>query len=138
MSNVNFFQEDCDYIIANQDVIAHWILDIIGNEKKKSGEINIILCSDEYLLDLNQKFLERDTYTDVIAFDYNEPDLINGDIFISIDRVQENAKQYDVAETVELQRVIAHGVLHLLGYQDNTDVKKQKMRRLEDKYLQML
>lgn len=138
MSNVNFFNEDCDYIIEKNDIIAKWVLKIIHDEGMNTGDINIILCSDNYLLELNKKYLSRDNLTDVIAFDYKEGETISGDIFISIERVIENARKYKVSESAELNRVIAHGVLHLTGYQDETAYKKQKMRRLEDIYLNLL
>lgn len=109
-----------------------WIKHIAQREGRRVGELNVILCSDEYLLDMNQKYLNHNTYTDIITFDYSEDNRLSGDIFISTDRVQENASMYNVDFQDELKRVIAHGVLHLCGYKDKTKMEKEKMREMEN------
>lgn len=138
MAEINFFNEDSNYIIPEQDKISAWIQRIIQYEQKKCGDISIITTSDDYLLQVNMQYLQKDTLTDVIAFDYNEENIVNGDIFISIERIRENAEKYRVEMLNELLRVIAHGTLHLIGYEDNTDARKLEMSKLEDKYLAML
>lgn len=118
--------------------MKQWIHKVIENENCTVENLNIILCSDNYLLELNKKYLQRDTLTDVIAFDYSETDSISGDIFISIDRVGENAEKYAPDFENELHRVIIHGVLHLLGYDDQNETDKQKMTQKENESLEML
>lgn len=108
---------------------------IISKEKKKTGEISVILCSDEDLLQINKKFLKKSYYTDIITFDYSEGDQISGDLYISFERIKENALQFQVSINDELKRVIIHGVLHLLGLKDNTPEEKSLMRESEDRYL---
>ena len=112
-----------------------WVEKIITSENKKLGDIVFIFCNDTYLLEKNIKFLNHDTLTDVITFDYCEKDKINGDIFISIDRIQENAKFFEVTFLNELHRVMAHGLLHLLGYKDKTQEDATIMRSKENFYL---
>src|SRR5690606_7296868 len=108
----------------------------IRSEKFRLGELNFILCSDEYLLDINKQYLNHDTYTDIITFDTSEePGKINADIFISIQREQENALNFKTEPTDELHRVMIHGVLHLVGYPDKTSPEKKLMRSKEDEYL---
>lgn len=112
-----------------------WITNSIFSEKSKVGTINIILTSDELLLETNINYLHHDYYTDIITFDYSDNDLLSGDLFISIDRVTDNAKFYNVSFIDELKRVIIHGVLHLLGYNDITDEEKIVMKQKENIYL---
>jgi rRNA maturation RNase YbeY len=136
---IQFFYEEVDFALEDEGKIAGWIEDTIVGEKMVPGVINVIFCSDEYLLDLNQRFLERDTLTDVIAFDYGDAEKsISGDVFISIERIQDNALRFDISEDHELFRVIIHGILHLCGYTDKTDKEKSDMTVLEDKYLSLL
>lgn len=113
----------------------YWLEKIITSENKKLGEIVFIFCNDAYLLEKNIKFLKHDTLTDVITFDYCEKDKINGDVFISIDRIKENAIFFDVTFLNELHRVMAHGLLHLLGYKDKTQEDATIMRSKENFYL---
>ncbi len=114
-----------------------WIKDVIEKEKKQVGTITVIFCNDEYLMEMNQKYLEHDTFTDIITFDYsNGSSEISGDLFISTERVAENAIQLGVLFDEELHRVIIHGVLHLIGYNDKEREDIKRMRRKEDYYLQ--
>ena len=98
----------------------------------QTGHLSFVFCTDEYLLEVNKKFLNHDYYTDIITFDYNESDTVSGDLIISIDRVKENALIHQCTFHLELYRVIIHGVLHLLGFSDKTEIQKKKMRELED------
>lgn len=137
---IQFFYEEVEFILNEEDTIRNWIRDSITSEGKEAGVINIIFCNDNYLLDLNLRFLDRDTLTDVIAFDYNEDDvgLTSGDVFISIERIHENARKFGSSDERELNRVIIHGILHLCGYTDKSSEEKQDMTALEDKYLSLL
>ena len=112
-----------------------WLKKVIATENKKLGEIVFVFCTDSYLLEKNIQFLKHDTLTDVITFDYCEGDQISGDILISIDRVQENSEIFEVAFLGELDRVMVHGLLHLLGYKDKTKQDAKLMRSKEDFYL---
>lgn len=118
--------------------IKAWLLEIISRENAVAAHINIILTSDDHLLELNREFLTRDYFTDIITFDFSEGNRLSGDLFISLERVRENAKQLNVAEKEELLRVIAHGILHLLGYNDKTGREKNLMRKKEDYYLKKI
>jgi rRNA maturation RNase YbeY len=118
--------------IPNKSLYKKWIKNLALQLDKRVGELNFIFCSDESLLELNQQYLQHDTLTDVITFDYSEEDFIQGDIFISTERVQDNAKDFDVDFNTELRRVIAHGVLHLCGYKDKTKVDSKIMREKEN------
>lgn len=136
---IYFFTEEVSYIIRDKNKIRNWILFAISTEKQNEGNINIILCSDRYLHKANLEYLQHDTYTDIITFDTSEDqNEISGDIFISIDRVKENAKTFKIPAKNELHRVMIHGVLHLLGYKDNTLKEKELMRSKEDYYLSLL
>jgi rRNA maturation RNase YbeY len=135
MSKITFTNLDIKFTLKNKKIIKQWIIETIKNEKKECGQIAYMFCSDDYLLDLNQRFLNHNTYTDIITFDYSEEKILNGEIYISIDRVKENAKNFDVDFETELLRVIIHGVLHLAGYKDKTKEQKEKMRKKEDQYL---
>lgn len=136
MPRIQFFPEDVDFKLQHPRKTVNWIKKTIIQEGKTPGDINFILCSDEYLLKVNQEYLNHDTYTDIVTFDNSEEeDSIDGDIFISIDRVKENAIKFNKTEDEELHRVIIHGVLHLIGYGDKTKALKAQMRELEDTYL---
>lgn len=138
-ANINFFSEDVTYTLKNKLQIRNWIKDTIIAEGYKLEELNFILCSDEYLLAMNQQYLNHDTYTDVITFDNSdELKTIVGDIFISIERIQENAKQFKGTIQHELCRVMIHGTLHLLGYKDKGKAAKTLMTQKEDQYLALL
>lgn len=128
---ISFFTEDVDYTLKDKLKIKRWIQQTVASESKKTGDINIIFCSDEYLLEVNKQYLNHDYYTDIITFNYNT-DKINGDLFISLDRVADNANQNNVPRETELLRVIIHGVLHLLGYNDKTTKEEKIIRAKED------
>ncbi|MBW6479006.1 MAG: rRNA maturation RNase YbeY [Bacteroidales bacterium] len=134
--SVEFHFEDCDKFPFPEDKIREWIFFIIKKEKKTPGVLNFIFCSDEYLLKMNVDYLEHDTLTDIITFDYSEDfQNISGDIFISVERVKENAHQLKLGLLYELCRVIAHGVLHITGYGDKHPDEIAVMRSKEDHYL---
>lgn len=133
--SISFHSEDVDFQLENEQQIIDWIKNTIQQEAKSATEISYIFCSDEYLYQMNLAYLNHDTYTDIITFDYTENSVVSGDIFISIDRVKENAIKFKTTFKNELSRVIIHGVLHLLGYKDKTPEQKQVMRSKEDFYL---
>jgi rRNA maturation RNase YbeY len=134
-----FFIEDIRYSLRHRIKIRRWLLSAILAEKKKPGTISIILCSDSYLHTLNLKYLKHDTLTDVITFDYSEDNnRLSGDIFISLERVKENSKLFEVPVVQELYRVMIHGILHLAGYRDKTSEDRDTMRSKEDYYLSLL
>ena len=136
---VYFFSEEVKYTVKNKILIRNWINDTIIAEGYQLEELNFILCSDEYLLAMNQQYLKHDTYTDVITFDNSERlKTILGDIFISIERIQENARQFETTTQQELCRVMIHGTLHLLGYPDKGKAAKTLMTQKEDQYLALL
>ncbi|RZL47984.1 MAG: rRNA maturation RNase YbeY [Pedobacter sp.] len=136
MARINFFTEDITYTLKHKTIIKKWIETTIEAEGYGLSELNFILCSDEYLLRINQDFLQHDDYTDVITFDNSEElKTIVGDIFISVDRIKENAANLKLATLNELCRVIIHGTLHLLGYKDKTKATKKLMTAKEDYYL---
>ena len=119
-------------------MIRNWIGDVIHHNNRQVGDINIIISNDDYLLKINQEYLQKDYLTDIIAFNYNSQKLIQGDIFISHQRVGDNARQFSVSKNLEMKRVIIHGILHLLGWNDSTAVEKQAMHQKEDEYLKWL
>lgn len=126
------FNYESDFSLENESQFEAWIQQIILSEQKSEGEINYIFCDDEYLFGINQKYLDHDYYTDIISFDYSVANELHGDIFISTDRVAENALTYNVTFQHELLRVMAHGILHYCGYKDKSDVESQLMRNKED------
>lgn len=134
---IHYHQEDTSYSIKQRLAIRKWIGDSIAEEGKTLGDINYIFCSDEYLLELNRSALDHDYYTDIITFDYCEGKLVSGDLFISIDRVADNAKTLDHLFLDELHRVMIHGVLHLCGYKDKSKKDEELMRKKEDYYLNL-
>jgi len=134
----NFFSEKKSFVFNNKNKIRRLIKKITLEEKKGLSFLNIIFCSDVYLLNINKKHLNHDYYTDVITFDYSEKNKnIEGDIYISVDRVKENATKYKENKSVELIRTIIHGVLHLSGYKDKTKKEKEIMTTKENKYLSL-
>lgn len=136
--SINFFSEDIDFDIENPSQVAAWIFSIIDHYGHELGEINYIFCSDEYLLEINQRHLDHDTYTDIITFPLHQDGMpIMSDIFISIDRIKENAVEHAVTFRDELHRVMAHGVLHMVGENDKDDASKKEMRAAEDRFLKM-
>lgn len=135
---INFFIEDIDFSLKQKGKIRSWIKEVIVTEGYRLRELNFIFCDDDYLFQLNQQYLEHDTLTDIITFDNSLDDQsILGDIFISIERVNENALKYGATLVDELHRVIIHGVLHLLGYSDKGKVAGEAMRALENRYLSL-
>jgi probable rRNA maturation factor len=136
MAAINFFSEDTEYILKNKLQLKRWIKDTIKAEGYRLNELNYILCSDAYLLQINQQYLNHDTYTDIVTFDNSEkPGTITGDVFISVDRTQENAQTFKVSAETELHRVMIHGALHLLGYLDKKPADKKLMTEKENQYL---
>ena len=135
-TSVYFFTEDISFNLKQKQETRKWINSIIEAEGYRLRELNYIFCSDEYLLKINQQYLNHDTYTDIITFDNSEKEgWVVGDIFISVDRVKENALILKTVERDELHRVIAHGVLHLLGYADKDKTAKAQMTDKENQYL---
>ncbi len=132
------FNYETDFKIQDEDKTSQWVIECIENEKFEQGELNYIFCDDEYLHKINVEFLQHDTFTDIISFDYTMGKLVSGDIFISVERVKENASQFKVPFEEELHRVIIHGVLHYMGYKDKTDDEKQIMRDKENTCLKTL
>ena len=137
-STISFFSDEVDFELSNQSNYISWVEDVINKESKNLGELSFVFCSDEYLHKINMEYLNHDTYTDIITFDYSEGELISGDIFISIDRVAENSIEFNKEFLNELSRVIVHGVLHIIGYKDKSDEDKAQMRDKEDFYLNLL
>ena len=134
---INSYSEDIDFILPNSSLVFDWIKKSIQSEDKKLQQLNFIFCSDKYLHQINVEYLNHDTYTDVITFPYAEGENIEGDIFISIDRIKENAEQFKVSFQDELHRVMIHGTLHLMGYFDKTHEDKILMTQKENEYLQL-
>lgn len=132
------FNYETDFKLENESVISKWISRVILSEGFKEDEINYVFCDDEYLHKLNVEFLNHDTLTDIISFDYSVGKIIQGDIFISIERVVDNAKEYNVGFINELKRVIVHGVLHYCGYKDKAEEDASLMRDKENHYLAIL
>lgn len=133
---IRFFKEDCSVVLKNKAQLRDWFINTSRAEGNRIKELNYVFCSDAYLLEMNQSYLNHDTYTDIITFDNSETDEnVLGDIFISIDRIKENAKNFGVTETDELHRVMIHGLLHLLGYGDKSKTEKAKMTEKENYYL---
>lgn len=137
MPSVHYFYEDVNFTIPKPRKTARWIKEVIILEKKSLDNINYIFCSDKYLLDINNQFLNHATYTDIITFDNSEGNAISADIYISIDRIRDNAAKFCVPFLDELHRVLIHGVLHLIGYKDKSTKEKQVMRKSEDAYLSL-
>ena len=136
---INFFVEDITFDTTQLEPVPSWLQSIIHSHSSTLSSINYIFCSDEYLLNVNREYLDHDYYTDIITFDQldsiNEP--IEADIFISIERVQENAAQLNFSFLSELIRVLVHGVLHLLGYDDHSETDRVIMRNLEEQYIEL-
>ena len=131
------FNYETDFELGNEEAFENWISSVILSEEKKEGEINFIFCDDEYLHKLNVEYLEHDTLTDVISFDYSVGNELHGDVFISIERVQDNAKDFNVAFEEEIKRVIIHGILHYCGYKDKSDTDEALMRSKEEEKIKM-
>lgn len=126
------FNYETDFELDNEAAVEQWLSRVIESENKKEGEINYIFCDDDYLHKINMEYLQHDTFTDIISFDYCVGSEINGDVFVSIERVKENASDFDVAFDEELKRVLVHGILHYCGYKDKSDDDEILMRAKED------
>jgi rRNA maturation RNase YbeY len=131
------FNYETNFTLDNEDAISSWLSEVIVSEGKKEGEINYIFCDDEYLFKINLEYLNHDTLTDIISFDYSVGNELNGDIFVSVERVQDNANDFKVSFIEELKRVLVHGILHYCGYKDKTKQDERVMRAKEDEKLAM-
>lgn len=132
---IRYFFEDIDFEFKGRLLNNKWLKFVAESEIRKIGNVNIIFCSDNYILDINMKYLQHDYFTDIITFDYCEGDVLSGDLFISIDSVRDNSSFYGTEFSEELNRVIVHGLLHLIGYDDHSDSEQRVMRSKEDYYL---
>ena len=137
-SAIEFYAEDRPFDLPDPKGLRSWITETINREGGQLGALSFIFCSDDFLHDINVRYLQHDTYTDIITFPYARAPKVEGDIFVSLDRVAENAKAYGVAFEQELYRVMIHGVLHLCGFADQTPEEKEQMRAKEDEALQRL
>ncbi len=134
--SIRFFEEQISEKVKEKVRLRRWLVDVIRNEHKIPGNINIIFCSDEFLYELNSKYLKHNTLTDVITFsDEGDANHVSGEIYISYPRIRENSVRYQVGVFEELKRVVVHGVLHLVGYEDSSTLKRRTMTAKEDFYL---
>lgn len=134
---IRFSVQSGTFELAEEEKVRRWLAEVVVRRGKTVGNINYLFCDDEYLIEVNRHYLNHDTYTDIITFDYVAGGLVSGDIMISVERVGENAEQYGVPFEQELHRVIVHGVLHLLGQGDKTDAEAAEMRRQEEQALSL-
>ncbi len=134
MFNFNYLEVKID---LEERKIANWLSSVVTSENKKVGQINYVFCNDAYLLDVNQRFLDHDTYTDIITFDNSIGDFVNADIYISLERVSDNAAKFNISFYEELLRVLVHGVLHICGYKDKTEEEDSLMRSKENEKIEM-
>lgn len=132
-----YFNYETDFELDDESRYKKWISAVIQSENKEEGEINYVFCDDEYLIKLNIDYLDHDTLTDIISFDYSERNFLQGDIFISVERLRDNAIDFKVPFDEELKRVMAHGVLHYCGYKDKCDVDELLMRQKEEEKIKM-
>jgi len=131
------FNYETEFELNNEAIYSSWISKVIVSENKKEGEINYIFCDDEYLLKLNIEYLNHDTLTDIISFDYSVGNELNGDIFISVERVKENANDFEVSFEEELKRVLVHGILHYCGFKDKSPEDEAQMRSKEEEKIKI-
>ena len=131
------YNYETDFELTNETEISIWLSQVILSENKKEGEINYIFCDDEYLVQINEQYLKHDTLTDIISFDYSVGNELHGDIFISIERVADNAIDFNVTFDEELKRVLVHGILHYCGYKDKTNQDEEIMQKKENEKIQM-
>ncbi|MDI5889001.1 MULTISPECIES: rRNA maturation RNase YbeY [Flavobacterium] len=131
------FNYETDFNLDNEEAIEAWLGNVIVSEKKKEGEINYIFCDDEYLHKINVEYLDHDTLTDIISFDYSMGNELHGDIFVSVERVKDNAADFNVSFEEELKRVLVHGILHYCGYKDKGEAEELLMRSKEDEKIAM-
>ena len=134
---ISYFNVDISFVFKGKTLNNRWLRMVAGSEVRRIGDISIIFCSDNYILDVNMRYLQHDYFTDIITFDYCEGDRLSGDLFISIDSVRENALYYGAEFEDELNRVMVHGLLHLIGYDDHTEEEQKVMREKEDYYLSL-
>ena len=134
---VSYYNEDTKFTFKEKRLTSRWLKLVAESEIRRLGDISVIFCSDNYILDVNMKYLQHDYFTDIITFDYCEGDRLNGDLFISVDSVRENAQFYGTEFEDELNRVIVHGILHLIGYDDHTKEDIAQMRAKENYYLSL-
>lgn len=139
---IKYFKEDTTFNFKNKRDCNRWIKEVLNDpriitDKVKLGDINIIFCSDNFILDINNKYLNHNYFTDIITFDYSSENIISGDLIISTDTVRENSVTYNQTFTDELHRVIIHGILHLIGYDDKNKVDKERMRKAENRALSL-
>jgi probable rRNA maturation factor len=131
------FNYEVDFQLHSEVQVNKWLSEVIKSESFKEGEINYVFCDDEYLLKLNVEFLKHDTFTDILSFDYSLGKELHGDIFISIERVKENAEDFNVGFETELKRVMVHGILHYCGYKDTSEEEERVMREKENHYINL-
>ena len=134
---IEFINEDIQKISIDNTKVADWIEQVVTKDRKILGDVCFIFCSDNYLLNINNEYLKHNYFTDVITFDYSDNIILSGDIFISIDRVKENSNDLSISFNNELLRIIIHGVLHLIGYNDKSDKEKLLMTSMEDESLKL-
>ena len=138
MASIHFFSEEIDFDLPRKTIIRSWIQQVADFENRTLSGLNFIFCSDHYLTSLNQQYLNSDYLTDIMTFNHSESKTLHGDIYISIPRVEENAKKFQKPFENELARVMIHGVLHLIGFEDGTDKEKELMRKKEEASLSLL
>lgn len=138
MHNITFHFEDREVPNFNSEFFSLWLLEVAKSYSKNLGDLSYIFCSDDYLLEVNRSYLDHDYYTDIITFNYNDDGFIAGDLFLSVDRIKDNANDFEVEFENELARVMVHGVLHLFGFDDKTELDAKQMREEETKCLILL
>jgi rRNA maturation RNase YbeY len=134
---IHFFEEDISRPKLDYDSISIWVQSVVESKGFVLADVSYIFCSDEYLYKLNKEYLNHVYYTDIITFNYNDEKFISGDLFISVDRVLENAKNLEIENNQEFLRVMIHGILHLLGYDDKLNEEQKTMRLEENKYIHL-
>lgn len=134
---ISYYNQDIDFKFKGKRLTSKWLTLVAESEIRRIGDIAVIFCSDDYILQINQQYLSHDYYTDIITFDYSEGDKLSGDLFISVDTVKANAEEYGTDFNDELNRVVVHGILHLIGYDDHNDKDIAVMRKKEDYYLSL-
>ena len=134
---ITYYTEDIQFDFKGKQFNNRWLKTVCGSEIRRLGAVSIVFCSDNYILDINLRYLQHDYFTDIITFDYCEGNTVSGDLIISIDSVRENAEYYGVPFETELDRVMVHGILHLIGYDDHTEEDVKVMRQKEDYYIRM-
>lgn len=134
---ISFITQDIKFVLNNKEKLRLWIALCVKDYKKQTGDVAFVFCNDNYLLKINKEYLKHNTLTDIITFDYSVSKIISGEIFISIDRVKENARLFSVSFKDELHRVLIHGILHLCGCKDKTASGKKEMTAREDYYLSL-